>query len=235
MRIAVAFKAVPDAQDVQVAGDRTLDFSKAKLTISEYDKNALELGAQLADEAVAITVGGKDIDNSKLKKDVMARGMGHLYMAADDALADVLAKAGDVDAVICGDGSADNYLQQVDVQLAEKLGWPVVTAACKVEVNGSTAVVTRALEDCTEVVEVELPAVISVTPDVAEPRIPGMKDILAAGKKPMDVAGADNAPAAALTTVECLAPEQVARKQEIVDAADDGAIEKLAAAVKAAL
>ena len=58
MRIAVAFKAVPDAQDVQVAGDRTLDFSKAKLTISEYDKNALELGAQLADEAVAITVGG---------------------------------------------------------------------------------------------------------------------------------------------------------------------------------
>ena len=231
MRIAVAFKAVPDAQDVQVAGDRTLDFSKAKLTISEYDKNALELGAQLADEAVAITVGCKDIDNSKLKKDVMARGMGHLYMAADDALA----KAGDVDAVSCGDGSADNYLQQVDVQLAEKLGWPVVTAACKVEVNGSTAVVTRALEDCTEVVEVELPAVISVTPDVAEPRIPGMKDILAAGKKPMDVAGADNAPAAALTTVECLAPEQVARKQEIVDAADDGAIEKLAAAVKAAL
>ena len=120
MRIAVAFKAVPDAQDVQVAGDRTLDFSKAKLTISEYDKNALELGAQLADEAVAITVGGKDIDNSKLKKDVMARGMGHLYMAADDALADldaaataaaladVLAKAGDVDAVICGDGSADD-------------------------------------------------------------------------------------------------------------------------------
>ena len=121
------------------------------------------------------------------------------------------------------------------MQLAEKLGWPVVTAACKVEVNGSTAVVTRALEDCTEVVEVELPAVISVTPDVAEPRIPGMKDILAAGKKPMDVAGADNAPAAALTTVECLAPEQVARKQEIVDVADDGAIEKLAAAVKAAL
>ncbi len=247
MRIAVAFKAVPDAQDVQVAGDRTLDFSKAKLTISEYDKNALELGAQLADEAIAITVGGSDIDNSKLKKDVMARGMEHLYMAAGDAyadldaagtaaaLADVLAKAGDVDVVLCGDGSADNYVQQVDVQLAEKLGWPVVTAAAKVEVSGSTATVTRALEDCTETVEVSLPAVISVTPDVAEPRIPGMKDILAAGKKPMDVSGADAAVAAALTTVECLAPEQVARKQEIVDAADDGAIEKLAAAIKAAL
>ena len=50
-----------------------------------------------------------------------------------------------------------------------------------------------------------------------------------------EYSGSPNAPAAALTTVECLAPEQVARKQEIVDAADDGAIEKLAAAVKAAL
>lgn len=247
MRIAVAFKAVPDAQDVQVAGDRTLDFSKAKLTISEYDKNALELGAQLADEAVAITVGGKDIDNSKLKKDVMARGMGHLYMAADDALADldaaataaaladVLAKAGDVDAVICGDGSADNYLQQVDVQLAEKLGWPVVTAACKVEVNGSTAVVTRALEDCTEVVEVELPAVISVTPDVAEPRIPGMKDILAAGKKPMNVAGTEGSYANEIEVVSCKAPEQADRKQVVLEAGADGAVEQFVAALKAAL
>lgn len=247
MRIAVAFKAVPDAQDIQVAGDRTLDFSKAKLTISEYDKNAIELGAQLADEAVAVTVGGKDIDNSKLKKDVLARGMAHLYMAADDALADldahataaaladVIGKAGDVDLVLLGDGSADNYIQQVDVQLAEALGWPVVTAAAKVEVNGGAVTVVRALEDCSETVEVALPAVVSVTPDAAEPRIPGMKDILAAGKKPMDVEGAAGAYTAALETAECLAPEQVARKQEIVDAADEGAIATVAAAVKAAL
>lgn len=249
MRIAVAFKAVPDDQDIQVAGDRTLDFSKAKNTVSTYDLNAIELGAQLAadGEAVGVTVGPKSINDSKLKKNVLARGLSHLYMAADDALADLdanataaaladeLAKAGDVDLVLCGDGSADNYLQQVDVQLAEKLGWPIVTAAAKVELNGTTATVVRGLEDCTETVEVELPAVISVTPDVAEPRIPGMKDILAAGKKPMDVEGAAGSYASTLETVECLAPEQVARKQEVVDAADDGAIEKFAAAIKAAL
>ena len=121
------------------------------------------------------------------------------------------------------------------MQLAEKLGWPVVTAACKVEVNGSTAVVTRALEDCTEVVEVELPAVISVTPDVAEPRIPGMKDILAAGKKPMNVAGASDVAAAAIEVVDCKAPEQADRKLEIFDASEDGAIDSFVAAIKAAL
>ena len=253
MKIVVPCKVVADDQDIVAAADGSLDFGKAKPVISTYDLNAIECAAQLseADEATtakAITVCNAAMGgNTKLRKDILARGIDELFMTADDAVADLDAfataaelaklveKAGGFDLIICGDGSADNYLQQVDVQLAEKLGWPVVTAACKVEVNGSTAVVTRALEDCTEVVEVELPAVISVTPDVAEPRIPGMKDILAAGKKPMDVAGADNAPAAALTTVECLAPEQVARKQEIVDAADDGAIEKLAAAVKAAL
>ena len=103
-------------------------------------------------------------------------------------------------------------------------------------VRGRTGRAPRKERDFRKVLEMgDVDGVISVTPDVAEPRIPGMKDILAAGKKPMDVAGADSAPAAALTTVECLAPEQVARKLEIVDAADDGAIEKLAAAVKAAL
>ena len=251
MRIAVAFKAVPDSQDVQVASDRTLDFSKAKLTISEYDKNAIEAGARAAaasgGEAVAVTVGGSDIDSSKLKKDVLARGMDRLVMLADDALAGLdaaatasalagaLSKAGDVDLVLCGDGSADDYAQQVDVQLAERLGWPVVTAAAQVEVNGATAVVVRALEDCTETVEVELPAVVSVTPDAAEPRIPGMKDILAAGKKPMNVAAADASFDAKVEVVSCRAPEQADRKLEIIDASEDGAIERFAAALKAAL
>lgn len=251
MRIAVAFKAVPDSQDVQVASDRTLDFSKAKLTISEYDKNAIEAGARAAaasgGETVAVTVGGSDIDSSKLKKDVLARGMDRLVMLADDALAGLdaaatasalagaLSKAGDVDLVLCGDGSADDYAQQVDVQLAERLGWPVVTAAAQVEVNGATAVVVRALEDCTETVEVELPAVVSVTPDAAEPRIPGMKDILAAGKKPMNVAAADASFDAKVEVVSCQAPEQAERKLEIMDASEDGAIERFAAALKAAL
>lgn len=250
MKIAVALKAVHDGEDIQVAGDRTLDYSKSKLTISEYDKNAIELAAQLAadgGDAVALTVGAAEVDNSKLKKDILSRGVSELYMAADDACADLDARAtaaelaaqleaaGGADLVVCGDGSADNYMQQVEVQLAEALGWPVVTAVSSVEAGDGKVVCTRTLEDCFETVEVSLPAVVSVTPDAAEPRIPGMKDILAAGKKPMNVSAAAAAPEASLETVECLAPEQVARKQEVMDAADEGAVEKFAAAVKAAL
>lgn len=252
MNIAVCFKVVPDDQDIQVAADRTLDYSKAKGIVSTYDLNALEAAAQVAAAAgdskvVAVTVGPASIDDSKLKKNVLARGADELCMIADDAcagldayataeaLAAALAKAGEFDLVLCGDGSADDYAQQVDVQLAARLGLPVVNAAVKIEVEGASALVERVLEDVVETVRVPLPAVVSVTPDVALPRIPGMKDILAAGKKPMNVAVADAAPAPTLETVSCLAPEQASRKLEIVDAADEGAIEKIAAALKAAL
>ena len=251
MKIAAAFKVVPDDQDIKVNGDRTLDYSKAKNTISIYDLNALEVAAQIAAEnganAVAITAGPASIDDSKLKKNVLARGVEELFMTADDAcanmdargaaieLAKLVEQAGDIDLVICGDGSADNYAQQTDVQLACKLGWPIVNAASKVTVKGDTLEVERTLEDAVEVVEVSLPAVVSVTPDAAEPRIPGMKDILAAGKKPMNVAGAADVAASTITVVDCKAPKQADRKLEILDASEDGAIEKFAAALKAAL
>ena len=76
---------------------------------------------------------------------------------------------------------------------------------------------------------------LAVSPDVALPRIPGMKDILKAGKKPMDIAGAGEIAAAAVKTIEVKAPEAAVRKLDVKDAADDGAIEAFAAAIKAAL
>ena len=252
MKIVVSFKVVPDDQDIQVSGDGSLDFSKAHRIVSTYDLNAMEAAAQLAasnegSSVVGVTVGDAKIDDSKLKKNVLARGVDELFMTADDAcadmdahataaaVADLVAKVGDYDLILCGDGSADNYAQQVDVQLAAKLGLPVVNGATKIEAGDGFVTVERTLEDVVEVVEVPLPAVVSVTPDVALPRIPGMKDILAAGKKPMNVAGAEGAYASAIEVVDCKAPEQADRKLEIIDASEDGAIEKFAAAIKAAL
>ncbi len=251
MKIAVAFKVVPDDQDIQVASDRSLDFSKAKGTVSTYDLNALEAAAQLAaahpDSTVtAVTVGASSIDDSKLKKNVLARGVNDLVMVADDACADmdaaataqelaaVLGGAG-YDLILCGDGSADDYAQQVDVQLAARLGLPSVNAVSAIKADGETLIVERTLEDVVEEVEVPLPAVVAVTPDVATPRIPGMKDILAAGKKPMDVKGAPVEPTRAIEVVSCAAPEAAERACNVADASADGAIEAFAAAIKAAL
>ncbi|MEG2934425.1 MAG: putative electron transfer flavoprotein FixA [Gordonibacter sp.] len=252
MKTVVALKIVPDDQDIQMFADGSLDYSKAKSVVSAYDLNAIEAAAQLAatnegSVVVAVTVGPASIDDSKLKKNVLARGADELFMAADDAYANMdahataealsalIGKVGAYDLILCGDGSADNYSQQVDVQLAAKLGLPVVNAATKITAKGAVLEVERTLEDAVEVVEVPLPAIVSVSPDIALPRIPGMKDILAAGKKPMNVVGADVAPACTLETVSCLAPKQADRKQEILEASADGAIMQFAAALRASL
>ena len=249
MNIVVCCKVVPDDQDIQVAADGTLDYSKAKPIVSAYDLNAIEAAAQLADggRVVAVTAGPADIDDSKLKKNILARGVDELYMTADDAckgldahaaaaaLADLVAKAGEYDLILCGDGSADDYAQQVDVQRAARLGLPSVNGATKIEAGSGSVTVERTLEDVVEVVEVPLPAVVSVAPDIALPRIPGMKDILAAGKKPSSVNAASDVEAAVVDVVETKAPQQAERKMEMLDASVDGDLEKFAAALKAAL
>lgn len=251
MNIVAAFKVVPDDQDIQIKADRTLDYSKAHRVVSTYDLNAIEACARLADAAgdshvTAVTVGPSAIDDSKLKKNVLARGVDELFMIADDAcsdldahataqaLAEVLDKVGSYDVIICGDGSADNYAQQVDVQLAAVLGVPVVNGATRLTPQGDALIVERTLEDVVETVEVSLPAIVSVAPDAALPRIPGMKDILAAGKKPADRADAQGSFTSSLKTVSVLAPEQADRKGEIFEADAEGAIERFAAALKAA-
>ena len=141
----------------------------------------------------------------------------------------------DYDVIICGDGSADIFAQQVDVQLAYKLGIPSVNSVISLEAGAGAITARRKLEDVIETVELPLPCLVAVTPDIALPRIPGMGDILKAGKKPMEVSGAANAYANVTETISVKAPEQVDRKLDVKDAAEDGAIEAFAAAIKAAL
>ena len=244
MKIAVAVKVVHDDQDILIMGDQSLDYSKARADISMYDLNAIEAAVRLKEanegsSVVAITVGPAYINDSKLKKSILARGVDELYLVADDSLdgyssrqtAAALAKLlagveGGWDLVICGDGSADEYAQQVDVQLGVALDVPVINAvtALEAEAGGASIIATRTLESSIEKVRLPLPAVLSVSPEVALPRIAGMKDILAAGKKPMIEASAIdkgiNEPATLEATAP-LAPEPTPRAQQIYESVDE--------------
>lgn len=254
MQIAVACKVVPDDQDILVNADGTLDYSKAHLTASTYDLNAIEAAAQLAEgvdgRLVALSVGPSRIDDSKVKKSVLSRGVDELLVLADDAfdgaeplstacaLKALIAKAGEVDLVICGDGSADNYAQQVDAQLAEILQVPCVNGVVGMRIEDGVLVVERMLEETLETIEVPLPAVVSVSPDIALPRICGMKEILAAGKKPAQVFAATDCGVSnegITTTEDVRAPQSQERKLEIYDSAVDGDVDKFVTALVEAL
>ena len=129
MRIVVAVKILPDSKDLRAGNDGALDFSHARNVVSEYDLNAIEAAAQLAasqegSTVKVLSVGPASIDESKVKKNILSRGVDELYFATNDALehADARATAqalslalqdvGGWDVVICGDGSDDCHHQQ---------------------------------------------------------------------------------------------------------------------------
>ena len=247
MKILVACKILADDQDIKAASDGSLDLSRAHQRISEYDLNAIEAAAQLAasedgSSVAAISVGSKAADDSKVKKNVLARGVDELFLAADDALADLdsrataaeLAKlveaAGGYDVIVCGAGSADLYAKQVGVQLAAALDVPYVSGVVEMSATGGKLACKRMTEAALESLEITLPAVVAVLPDIAQPRIAGMKDILAAGKKPMNVSGAAAGTANTVETISVSAPEQADRDCQVFDDVD-----AFIAAVKAAL
>lgn len=244
MNVLAACKIVPDDQDIKPASDGTLDCSRAHMVVSQYDKNALEGAAALKGDGVVkvISVGPASCDDSKVKKDILARGVDELLLVADDAcagldaratageLAKLVEAAGAYDVVIVGDGSADLYAKQTGVQLAARLNLPYVAGIIAVEEVDGGVRVRRALENEVEVLDVPTPAVLSIAPEFAEPRILGMKEILAGGKKPSRAMEAESAVANATLEVSCKAPRQVERACELYSD-----ITEFVAAVKAAL
>lgn len=254
MKVIACYKVVPDEQSIGVNADRSLNFAKAELAIGQYDLNAVEAGAQLVEkhggELTALTVGGADVENSKLRKSVLSRGPANCVTVNDAslvnadpcrtsaALAEAVKKMGEFDLVICGEGSSDLYSQQVGVQLGERLGLPTINGVASIEPEDGAITVTRNADGETETLKISLPAVISVASGINTTRVPSMRDILAAGKKPVTaLGGADLAlPEGALTeTVSMLAPAHTARACRMFNGEDAETLAAFAAAVSAEL
>ncbi|BDE95696.1 putative electron transfer flavoprotein FixA [Raoultibacter timonensis] len=251
MNTVACYKVVPDAQDIDVNPDKTLNLDKAEMILGEYDLVAIEEAAKLAEatggSAALLSAGGEKLNDTKLVKAALSRGAQELYCVIDPVLdssdafqtASVLAAALgkiDYDLVVCGEGSGDLYAQQVGSLVGALLGVPVVNAVSSIEAKDGAVVVERTLENEVEVLEVTLPAVVSVTTDINLPRIPQLKDILAAGKKPVvkwtldEVGGLPESP---VETVSVLAPENIERKHVVYESATDENIGELVTNIKA--
>lgn len=248
MNIAVCLKLVPDPEDIEVLHDRRISLAHADWIISGFDLQALEAAVQLAEKSsgkvTVISAGPSQINQSRLKKDILSRGPQDLFMVVDDSLANadtsqtasVLAEAvktsGPYDLVLCGEGSADLYFQQTGMQLGELLGWPVLNFISKIDTAGSGLLVERTLEDEIEVIEVQLPAILSVTTDIQPVRLPTMKEILKAGQKPVKVVnlqelGIPALPSSHVETLETRVPQRVERKQIMLSDTIDEAVQSL--------
>jgi electron transfer flavoprotein beta subunit len=201
MNIAVCVKQIPDpAVPGKLDADHTLDRSGDPI-LDESDSYGVEMALQLAEAA-----GGGDVILVSMAPDgatkglrtALAMGAARAVLVSDEALAGsdalstakVIAKAveraGEVDLVLAATESSDGYTGTVPAQVAELLGWPALTFAKHVEVGDGKVTIQRQTENGYDVVEASLPAVVSVTAGVVEPRYPSFKGIMAAKNKPVD-------------------------------------------------
>jgi electron transfer flavoprotein beta subunit len=247
LRIVTCYKSVPDEQDIGTTTARTLDFSKAAWKIGQYDLNAVEAAMELAcdpdDEVFALTTASEAlVESTKLRKAILSRGPAEMYgvISGADNTADSLATAnllkagvdriGDVDLVICGEGSGDIYAQQVGCALGFLLGLPTINSVNSVSREGNVLTLERNLENGIEVLQVDLPALICVTTEINTPRIPGMKDILGAGKKQCTTLITRELDTDVLSRTEiisCLAPEEADRLGIVLEGDSDENIDTL--------
>lgn len=193
--VVVCYKWVVDERDVRVEKGE-LVFDRVGYKISDYDRNAIEEAVRIKEAlggtVTAVTVGPSSAQASV--KDALQRGPDSLYFVAyegeldSEATSLILSRVVNklnFDLIVLGEGSADVYAQQVGPRLAQKLGLPCLTYVNKVTVAGDKVIGERKLEGGIEAKEAPLPAVVTVTPDINVPRIPGLKAVLEAKKKPV--------------------------------------------------
>jgi len=200
MDIIVCLKQNVDMKQIRIKKDtREPVLEGLPLLFGDMDKNALEEAVRIREK-----IGGKvialSLGSMKLKetiKDALAGGADEavvlidpLFAKADSrgtakALAKAIQKIGKFDLIILGEGSTDNYSGQTGPRLAEILDLPSITYVKQVEFADGKIKATRNMEESFEVVESRLPALMTVTTGINEPRIPSLMQILKAAKKPL--------------------------------------------------
>ena len=190
MNIIVCIKQVPGTTQVRINPEtNTLIREGVEAIINPFDENAIEAALQLRDKhggkVTVITMGPPQATSAL--RDAMALGADEAVLLSDRAfagsdtwatsytLASAIKKIGQYDLIICGKQAIDGDTAQVGPGVAEFLGLPQVTFAVGIEINNGAARINRLLEETNEMIELKLPAVITVVKQMNTPRMPSFK------------------------------------------------------------
>lgn len=200
MKILVCVSNVPDTTTkIQFTdGDTKFNTDGVQWILNPYDEwyalvRALELKEAGGGSVTVINVGGPENDAVIRKA---------LAVGADDAIrvnstdsepfqiASHIANAakdGGYDIVFTGKETINYNGSNVGGMVAELLDLPFVSYASKLDLAGNTATIERDIEGGKEIVEVNTPFVVSASKGMAEQRIPNMRGIMMAKRKPLNV------------------------------------------------
>jgi electron transfer flavoprotein beta subunit len=203
MKILVAISKAPDTTSKISFTDGDTKFNEAgvQFIINPYDEwyalvRGLELKEANGGSVTTITVGGADADPIIRKA---------LAIGADDAVridaapTDAFfvatqiaeyAKDKGYDLIMTGKETVDYNGSQVGGLIAGLMDLPYLPSTSKLDVSGTTATAERDVQGGEEVLEAQLPLVISASKGMAEQRIPNMRGIMAARAKKLEVVAA---------------------------------------------
>jgi electron transfer flavoprotein beta subunit len=202
VKIAVCIKRVPDTEvRFAIGTDRkSIDPTGLKFDLSDFDGYAIEVALRLKEqqgggEVVALSLG-PDGTQEILRK-ALSMGIDRaVHLQADaipfDALSIARALVPELEGqgfelILFGRNATDTGNACVGPMTAELLGMPCVTAVSHLELSEARGIAQRELEGVTETVSFPLPAVLTIDEGIARPRLPSLKGIMAAKKKPIDV------------------------------------------------
>jgi electron transfer flavoprotein beta subunit len=202
VKIAVCIKRVPDTEvRFAIGTDRkSIDPTGLKFDLSDFDGYAIEVALRLKEqqgggEVVALSLG-PDGTQEILRK-ALSMGIDRaVHLQADaipfDALSIARALMPELEGqgfelILFGRNATDTGNACVGPMTAELLGMPCVTAVSHLELSEAGGIAQRELEGVTETVSFPLPAVLTIDEGIARPRLPSLKGIMAAKKKPIDV------------------------------------------------
>jgi electron transfer flavoprotein beta subunit len=190
-------EAPPASFKIDAAANKVVPPTGISPVLDPYAEYAVEAALKIKD-----TVGGKvtavSLGTGQLRdvvKKPLSMGADELILLEDEAfaggdswstayaLAMAIKKLGEYDLILCGREASDWNAGQVGSGIAEILELPSVTLVKKIEITDGKARVERATDDGYEVIEVSLPALLSISHEIGEPRYPTIKGIMAAKKK----------------------------------------------------
>ena len=224
MKIAVCLRRTPDttAKIVIAAGGTSIDETGVKFVPNPYDEYAIEAAIALkekagAGETVVVALGADSVQETL--RTALAMGIDRAVHLQGNASADGLENAraladhvrgGGYDLVLFGKLAVDDYGQQTGAMVAELLELPCATAITMLEIADGRATVEREVEGGVEQATCALPAVFTCDKGLNNPRLPSLKGIMAAKKKPFDIAPVTVAAGAVTVASLVLPPERAA-------------------------
>jgi len=205
MNIIVCAKQVIDVSEMKVdANTKKPILQGVPQKISDIDKNAMEEAIKIKDKhggkITVLTIGPADAKERIKELLAMGADEGILVTAPDNIdyfmtatlLAEAIKKIGEYDMILCGEASIDLFSGQIGPRLAGLLNIPQITYALNVTAEKDKVTAERNMGNMAVTTEATYPALITVTKEINEPRLPSLMQILGAANKPINEWTADS-------------------------------------------